>query len=184
MGSILFLRLQLYPSRPEKYVESTAHSKSATRCHVYKCNSSFRPEISCRAETASSITPPSLATPPTPHVCLGLGASNQCLPGRWKPDVIRPGIVGMQRSMVVRLRPCMDINTPLTPLRRGSPSLGFSVGRIRSSSTEVKQSKHTFYMHSTHRLSRCRGTSRDREQGPGGSSSSFVVWLAGDGHDI
>ena len=30
----------------------------------------------------------------------------QCPPGRWKPNVLRPGIVGMRRSMVIRLRPC------------------------------------------------------------------------------
>ena len=33
--------------------------------------------------------------------------SNECLPGRWKPDMLRPGVVGMRGSMVLRLRPCM-----------------------------------------------------------------------------
>ena len=31
----------------------------------------------------------------------------QCLPGRPKPDVLRPGIGGMRGSTVIRLRPCM-----------------------------------------------------------------------------
>ena len=31
----------------------------------------------------------------------------QCLPGRWKADVLRVSIVGMRGSMVTRLRPCM-----------------------------------------------------------------------------
>ena len=30
----------------------------------------------------------------------------QCLPGRLKPDVLRPGTVGMRSSMVLRPRPC------------------------------------------------------------------------------
>ena len=38
-----------------------------------------------------------------------------CLPGRWKPDVLRPGIVGMRESMVIRLRPCMTMSTPPPP---------------------------------------------------------------------
>ena len=35
----------------------------------------------------------------------------QCLPGRWKPDVLRPGIVGVRGSMGKRLRPCMIMST-------------------------------------------------------------------------
>ena len=48
------------------------------------------------------------------------GWCKQCLPGRRKPDVLRPGIVGMRGSMVVRLRPCMitSISTP-APLPLG-----------------------------------------------------------------
>ena len=38
--------------------------------------------------------------------------SKQCLPGRWKPDVLRPGNVGTLGSMVIRLRPCMTMSTP------------------------------------------------------------------------
>ena len=38
----------------------------------------------------------------------------QCLPGRLKADVLRPGIVGMPTSMVIRLRPCMVSSTPTT----------------------------------------------------------------------
>ncbi|CAN0126745.1 unnamed protein product [Laminaria digitata] len=33
------------------------------------------------------------------------------LPGRWKPDVLRPGIAGMQGSVAIRLRPCMIRST-------------------------------------------------------------------------
>ena len=36
----------------------------------------------------------------------------QCLPGRFQPDVLRPGVVGMRGSMVIRLRPCMITSTP------------------------------------------------------------------------
>ena len=45
------------------------------------------------------------ATRRTPHG----GASRlvQCLPVRRKPDVLRPGTVGMRGSMVIRPRPCM-----------------------------------------------------------------------------
>ena len=41
-----------------------------------------------------------------------------CLPGRWKPDVLCPGIVGMRGSMDMRLRPCMihyECTPPLPP---------------------------------------------------------------------
>lgn len=31
----------------------------------------------------------------------------QRLPGQRKPDVFRPGIAGIRRSIIVRLRPCM-----------------------------------------------------------------------------
>ena len=37
----------------------------------------------------------------------------QCLSGRWKPDMLRPGIVGMRGSMVIRLWPRMRSSTPL-----------------------------------------------------------------------
>ena len=33
-------------------------------------------------------------------------------PGRRKRDVLRPGMVGMRGSMVIRLRPCMIVSTP------------------------------------------------------------------------
>ena len=36
----------------------------------------------------------------------------QCLPGRLKPDVLRPVIVGTRGPMVTRLRPCMTTSTP------------------------------------------------------------------------
>ena len=32
-----------------------------------------------------------------------------------KPDVLRPGVVGMRGSTVVRLRPCMIMSNPLRP---------------------------------------------------------------------
>ena len=38
----------------------------------------------------------------------------QCLPGRSKPDMLRPGIVGMRGgSMAIRLRPCMRSSASL-----------------------------------------------------------------------
>ena len=37
-----------------------------------------------------------------------LGASNAYVPGWRKPDVLRPGIVGMRGAMVIRLRPCAN----------------------------------------------------------------------------
>ena len=42
----------------------------------------------------------------------------KCLPARWKPDVLRPGIVGVRGSiMVIPLRrPCMIMSTPPSPL--------------------------------------------------------------------
>ena len=48
-----------------------------------------------------------------------LGARCVCLVGE-KPDVLLPGIVGMRGSMVVRLRPRMDIEytPPLRPYLR------------------------------------------------------------------
>ncbi|CAN0286800.1 unnamed protein product [Laminaria digitata] len=36
----------------------------------------------------------------------------RCLPGRWKPDVLRPGIAGVRGSRVIRLRPSMILSTP------------------------------------------------------------------------
>ena len=36
----------------------------------------------------------------------------QCLPGWRKPDVLRPGIVGMRGCMVIQLRPCKTEYTP------------------------------------------------------------------------
>ena len=38
---------------------------------------------------------------------LGRARCQQCLPDRRKPDVLRPGIVGMRGVDVIRLRPCM-----------------------------------------------------------------------------
>ena len=46
---------------------------------------------------------------------------NQCLSGRWKPDVPRPGIVRMRRSMVIRLRPCMKMSTTPLPTHPSLP---------------------------------------------------------------
>ena len=40
------------------------------------------------------------------HVTARRAWCKQCLPGWCKPDVLRPGIVGMRGSMVIRLRPC------------------------------------------------------------------------------
>ena len=39
----------------------------------------------------------------------------QCLPGQRKPDVLCPGNVGMRGPMIIRLRPCMLMNTPPHP---------------------------------------------------------------------
>ena len=57
--------------------------------------------ISNRLRTFSSLPPP-----PTPL---------PLLPGRRNLDVLRPGIVGSQGSMVLRLRPCMIMSTRLSP---------------------------------------------------------------------
>ena len=46
------------------------------------------------------------ATRPNISRRFALGASN-ALPSQSKPDVLRPSIVGMRGSMVIRLRPCM-----------------------------------------------------------------------------
>ena len=42
-------------------------------------------------------------------------ASNQSLPGRGKPYVLRPGIAGMRGSRVIGLRPCNVMSTPRPP---------------------------------------------------------------------
>ena len=43
----------------------------------------------------------------------------QCLAGWWKPDVLRPGILWMRGSMVIRLRPCKNIeDTPPPPEKK------------------------------------------------------------------
>ena len=44
----------------------------------------------------------------------------QCLPGRLKPDGLRPGIEGMRGSMVGRQRPCTRMSTS-PPLSRAPP---------------------------------------------------------------
>ena len=36
----------------------------------------------------------------------------QCLPGRWKPDAHRPGVVWVRGSFVIRLWPCMTSSIP------------------------------------------------------------------------
>ena len=41
----------------------------------------------------------------------------QCLPGWWTPNVLRPGIVGMRGSMIIRLRPCTNWPSTRTPMR-------------------------------------------------------------------
>ena len=51
------------------------------------------------------------ATRRTPHVSL-LGASDVCLFGRKPTCSVRPGIVGIPGSTVIRLRPCMIMSTP------------------------------------------------------------------------
>ena len=63
--------------------------------------SSLSPKRDCgsKGDTASN-NRQQMGTPPE-------GASNVRLPGRWKPDVLRPGIVWMHGSMVIRLRPFM-----------------------------------------------------------------------------
>ena len=50
-----------------------------------------------------------IATRRTPHVSLRAWCK-QCLPGRWKPGVLRPGIVGMQGSMVIYTTTAMHDN--------------------------------------------------------------------------
>ena len=50
---------------------------------------------------------------PQCHLTAPRAWCKQCLPGRWKRDVFRPGIVGMRGSMVLRLRTCMAyVNSP------------------------------------------------------------------------
>ena len=52
---------------------------------------------------------------PAQHPAALRARCKQCLPGRRKPDVLRPGIVGMRRSRVIRLRPRMTMSTPFPP---------------------------------------------------------------------
>ena len=62
----------------------------------------------------------------------------QCLPGRWKPHVLRPGVVGKRGTTVTRLRPCMMSSTPhplpnppTPPLYPTTPPLLFPGGDDR-----------------------------------------------------
>ena len=55
---------------------------------------------------------------------LALGASQRCLLGRWKPDMLRSGVVPMRRFMVIRLRPCVITSTPPTPRPAPTTSTG------------------------------------------------------------
>ena len=65
--------------------------------------------------------------PPFEHHTVIRAWCKYCRPGRRKPDVPRPDIVGMRRSMGIRLRPCTTTNTyrvplPPPPPARPSPS--------------------------------------------------------------
>ena len=107
----------------------------------------------------------------------------QCLPDRCKPDVLRPGIVGMRDYWVIRLRPCMISSTPfpvlltvilgrsmavrpppLPPSRKHIASFD-AVIDIRESTHNVPQSasladlsRMQLNLHGTHRMS--HGASR------------------------
>ena len=50
---------------------------------------------------------------PAGHLTALRTGCKQCRPGRWKPDMLRPGIVGKRGSMVIRLRPCLRSSTSL-----------------------------------------------------------------------
>ena len=84
---------------------------SLRRCHRYARNSASQSGL--RRDASSPFT--RLA-----ELLTALRAwCKQCLPGRSKPDVLRPGIVGMRGSIVIRLRPCMIMSTlPHHPFRR------------------------------------------------------------------
>ena len=50
-------------------------------------------------------SPPSMRL--AEHITALRAWCKQCLPRRWKIDVLRPGIAGMQGSTVIRLWPCI-----------------------------------------------------------------------------
>ena len=57
------------------------------------------------------------ATQPNPRLI-------QAKPGRWKPDLLRPGIVGMGESTVIRPRPCTKrVPPPFPPAKKRVPPL-------------------------------------------------------------
>ena len=67
--------------------------------------------------------------------------TRQCLPGRRKPEVLRPDIAGVRGSMVKRLRPRVTVSTPLPLSNRGhdpsSPREYFFTGRENASKQEL-----------------------------------------------
>ena len=49
------------------------------------------------------------------HVTALRAWCTRCLPGRWKPDMLRPGIAEMRGSIVLRPRLCMKLPPPPSP---------------------------------------------------------------------
>ena len=79
-------------------VVTPENKQSIGRCHPYSIKSASQ-AVPGRMQLSLH------ATRPTPH-----GASRlvQAMPARSvKPDALRPGIIGMRGTMVIRLRPCM-----------------------------------------------------------------------------
>ena len=70
------------------------------RCHQYCKKARLTSGSSFLAGCSSFLH----ATRRTTH---GASSLVHVYPGRRKPDVLRPGTVGMRRSMVIRVRPCM-----------------------------------------------------------------------------
>ena len=97
----------------------TADSRSG---HTGDCTNSLKLSFICKSASQAVLGRMQLtldATRRTPHVFLR-ACCKQCLPGRWKTDVLRPGIAGVRGSVVIRLRPYMISSThhPQPPLPR------------------------------------------------------------------
>ena len=77
---------------------------------------------------------PFYATRRTPHSRPLRAWCKRCLPGWWKPGVLRPGIVRMRGSIVTRIRPWTNWVPPPPHPRpvewRDSSSAGYTRGRI------------------------------------------------------
>ena len=79
------------------------------------------------------------------------------IPCRWQPDVLRPGIVGVRRPMVIRLRPLHGMRTPVDiestprprPVRSGASACN-AVTRLKDRPFRPS----TFFWSTTRLLSR------------------------------